>query len=136
MVHDINTKVRGHNTIFKLDISKAYDNIDWSFIYKILELFGFNNNFINLIKRSIEDVWFSIIINGKKHGFFQSTHGLRQGDPFSPALFIIAFDILSRGLNLLFSRFPSLQYTHLGSMQVSHLCFANDIIIFTNGAIN
>lgn len=135
-VHDINVKVRGHNTILKLDIYKAYDNIDWNFIYKIMKLFGFNNNNINMIKRCIEQVWFSIIINGKQYGFFKFNHGVRQDDPISPALYIIASDYLSRGLDLLFNRFPSLQYSHLGSLKVSHIYFVDDIMIFTNGAIN
>ncbi|PKU86252.1 hypothetical protein MA16_Dca002083 [Dendrobium catenatum] len=33
--HDLDVRVRGSNIILKLDISKAYDNIDWNFLYKI-----------------------------------------------------------------------------------------------------
>ncbi|PKU76655.1 5'-3' exoribonuclease 2 [Dendrobium catenatum] len=88
--HDLDIKVRGGNSILKLDISKAYDNISWQFIYNIMHLFGFSLSFINIIKSCIECPLFSLIINGKSFGFFKSSHCLRQGDPMSPTLFIIA----------------------------------------------
>ncbi|PKU62018.1 hypothetical protein MA16_Dca012127 [Dendrobium catenatum] len=66
--------------IIKLDIAKTYDNINWSFIYKMLSLFYFDLKFMNLIKSCIESPFFSIIVNGKTHGYFQASHGLRQGD--------------------------------------------------------
>ncbi|PKU73811.1 integrator complex subunit 11 [Dendrobium catenatum] len=55
---DLDAKVRGGNMILKLDIAKAYDNINWEFIYKILSLFGFDCTFINLIKNCIESPFF------------------------------------------------------------------------------
>ncbi|PKU71421.1 integrator complex subunit 11 [Dendrobium catenatum] len=58
MTHDINTKVKGGNFILKLDITKAYDNLSWEFLYKVLSLFGFNQQFISLIKNSIEHCFF------------------------------------------------------------------------------
>ncbi|EOY25447.1 Uncharacterized protein TCM_016753 [Theobroma cacao] len=54
-------------------------------------------------------------------------------DPISPSLFILAAEYLSRGLNQLFSRYNSLHYLSGCSMPVSHLAFADDIVIFTNG---
>ena len=62
---------------------------------------------------------------------------MRQGDPLSPSLFIIASEVLSRGLNhLIYSK-----QVHSFSMPrncppISHLAFADDVIIFTNGSKN
>ncbi|PKU86147.1 putative mitochondrial protein [Dendrobium catenatum] len=136
ITHDINVKVKGGNVIFKLDVSKAYDNINWNFLYKILSLFGFNNLFISLIKNSIENCYFSVIINGKHNGFFKSSKGLRQGDTMSPALFIIAMEYLSRGLNDLFLRNQRLNFRTIRGFPISHLSFADYFILFTNGSIN
>ncbi|PKU72355.1 putative mitochondrial protein [Dendrobium catenatum] len=135
IIHDINAKVNGGNIIFKLDITKAYDNLNWDFLYNVLSFFGFNQAFIKLVKNSIENCYFSGIINGGNHGFFKSSQGLIQGDPLSPALFIIAMDYLSRGLEELYKRHTTLLYHTLGGMPVTHLSFADDFIIFSNGSI-
>ncbi|KAI0498608.1 hypothetical protein KFK09_019498 [Dendrobium nobile] len=134
--HDLDEKVRVGNMIMKLDIMKAYDNINWNFIYSILHLFGFDEHFISLIKVCTESPYFSIIVNGKSHGFFKASHGLRQGDPISPTLFIIAADFLSRGLSDLFINCPSLYFRTLGGINISHLCFADDFIVFLNASRN
>lgn len=54
---------------------------------------------IDKIWRIVSNSWFSLLINGKSHGFFHSTRGVKQGDPLSHTLFIIAAEVLARGLN-------------------------------------
>ncbi|KAL0291786.1 UNVERIFIED_CONTAM: hypothetical protein Sangu_3261400, partial [Sesamum angustifolium] len=63
--------------------------------------------------------------------FFHSTHGLRQGYPLSPALFVLAVDYLSRGLERLFAAHPTMFYQAPGLVRVSHLAYADDLMIFT-----
>lgn len=51
----------------------------------------------------------------------------------SPCLFIIVAEFLSRGLDQLYSQYPSLRYNKTAPLCVSHLSFADDVIIFVNG---
>ncbi|WRX16205.1 Reverse transcriptase domain - like 10 [Theobroma cacao] len=133
MIGKINAKSRGGNVVLKLDMAKAYDRLNWEFLYLMMEHFGFNAHWITMIKTCISNCWFSLLINGSLVGYFKSDRGLRQGDSISPLLFILAAEYLSRGINHLFSRYNSLQYLSGCSMPVSHLAFADDIVIFTNG---
>ena len=77
---------------------------------------------------------FSIIVNGKRYGFFHSTRGLKQGDPIYPGLFILGAEVLSRSLNRLHNH-PEYHgfFMETRGPQVNHLSFADDIILFTSG---
>lgn len=77
--------------------------------------------------------WYSIIVNGTRHGFFHSTKGLKQGDPLSPALFILGAEVLSRNLNALHSNQLYKGFLMESKRpQINYLSFANDIIIFAS----
>ncbi|KAL9675615.1 hypothetical protein QQ045_003817 [Rhodiola kirilowii] len=65
--------------MIKLDISKAYDMVDWDFLCQVMELFGFPAQFIKWIRACIGTATFSVMINGGMEGYFSSTRGLRQG---------------------------------------------------------
>ncbi|WRX22756.1 Reverse transcriptase domain - like 10 [Theobroma cacao] len=118
LVSKINYKARGGNVILKLDMMKAYDRLNWDFLYLILEKFGFSCQWIDIIKRCISNCWFSLLVNGHLVGYFKSERGLRQNDSISLLLFILAAKYLSRGC----------------SLNISHLAYADEIMIFTNGS--
>ena len=115
-------------------MAKAYDRVSWQFLITILRRFGFGERFIDMVWRLISNVWFSVLVNGVPYGFFKSSRGLRQGDPLSLALFIIGSEVLSRALNSLVYQSGFVGYKvprHCPS--VTHLAFADDVIIFANG---
>ncbi|KAK6782003.1 hypothetical protein RDI58_019799 [Solanum bulbocastanum] len=134
MIHQIKKPNIGSNVIIKLDMAKAYDRVQWSYTCLVLRKMGFSECFIDMVWRIMANNWYSIIINGKRYGFFKSSRGLKQGDPLSPALFILGAEVLSRSLNRLHNH-PDYHgfFMERKGPQVNHLSFADDIILFTSG---
>jgi hypothetical protein len=67
----------------KLDMAKAYDRLEWSFIKNTLTTMGFPNNLVNTIMNCVSSVSFSILVNGQPSHYFKPNRGIRQGDPLS-----------------------------------------------------
>ncbi|KAL0411073.1 UNVERIFIED_CONTAM: hypothetical protein Slati_3697000 [Sesamum latifolium] len=132
LIHSLECRRADANVIFKLDMTKAYDRVSWEFLYQVLRHKGFPKRWINLEANTVSNCWFLVLVNGEHAGFFHSTGGLQQGDPLSPALFILAADYLSRGLDRLFVAHTSMYYQTPGRIRVSHLPYADDMMIFTN----
>ena len=84
----------------KLDIQKAYDMVNWRFLCKTLEAFGFSHQWINLIFKCISTTKISVLVNGSPEGFFKISRGIKQGDPLSPFLYIIMAKAFGRLIKL------------------------------------
>lgn len=69
-------------------------------------------------------------MNGRPNGFFPGKKGLRQGDPFSPYLFIMCMDILSRLLDVAATAEAFAYHPKCRSLELNHFIFADDLIIF------
>ena len=117
----------------KIDLKKAYDSIRWGCILDILTAIGTPSILLRCIKACITTPKFSICVNGELTGFFASKRGVRQGDPLSPFLFLIAMKAFSRSLSkvVLHPRFDF--HPKCKAINLSHLCFADDIFLFAKG---
>ena len=80
--------------VIKVDLEKAYDRLEWSFIKMVLEHFGFPEMLIKLIMCCVSTTTTSILFNGSKLDSFQPSRGIRQGDPISPYLFLLCMEFL------------------------------------------
>lgn len=116
-------------------MAKAYDRFEWRFLLRAMKVFGFSDSARDLIYRNICDIWYSLKINGEYTGNFRSFRGVRQGDPLSPLLFVLAQQILSTNLKRAIQRNSVTSYS-IGRQDhpISYLFYADDVLIFTNGS--
>ena len=74
----------------KLDMKKAYDRVEWVYLDAIMRWLGFHHRWVDTIMRFVRSVSFLVLFNGDKLESFRPTHGIQQGDPISPYLFLQA----------------------------------------------
>jgi hypothetical protein len=115
----------------KLDMSKAYDRVEWDYLKKMMLKLGFNEKWVALIIECVTSVSYSILVNGDPKGYVKPSRGLRLGDPLSLYLFLIC----AEGLTALLwkaEREKVIQGISIsrGGPRVSHLFFADDSLIF------
>jgi hypothetical protein len=79
--------------LFKVDFEKAYDNVDWFFLYNVLIKRGFSHKWNALVFNIMTSGWVSIKINDEIASFFPTYRGVRQGDPLSHILFNAVVDV-------------------------------------------
>ena len=79
LVKDYHKDSVSSRCVMKIDISKAFDSVQWPFLLQILVVVGFPERFIHWIKLCVTTPSFSVQVNGDLAGHFQSSRGLRQG---------------------------------------------------------
>lgn len=110
------------------DMEKAYHRVKWVFVLKVMEIFYFWDQAMYSC--------FLILINGCPHDKIYPTQGICQGDPLSPSLFILYFEILSR-LMMKEERHGRMRGIKLcrGALAVSHILFANGLLLFVRATL-
>jgi hypothetical protein len=89
------SKKKKGDMVFKLDLEKAYDRVNWNFLKDTLQMFNFPQRIISLIMFGFSASSNSILWNGSKTKAFTPICRLRQGDPLSPYLFVFVWNALA-----------------------------------------
>ncbi|CAL5438187.1 unnamed protein product [Camellia sinensis] len=129
-------KAKNKGLLIQLDFEKAFDSINWGFLFSMLSNFGFGEKWIKWIKECVITVRLSVLVNGSPTEEFSPQRGLRQGDPLSPLLFNLA----AEGLHKLLSRASQLDLikgVKVGhnSVLLTHLQFADDTLLFCEAQV-
>ena len=120
--------------VLKIDLSKAYDRVSWTFLRIVLSKMGFTIPFITWIMSTLSSVYFGLLINGAASSFFKAGRGLRQGCPLAPLLFLIVVEGLSRAL-LSAKECGVLRGISFGNdISISHVLFVDDIVMVSDGS--
>lgn len=117
----------------KIDISKAFDSVQWQFLLKTLEALGFPLMFIHWIWLCISSASFSVQVKGELADFFGSKRGLSQGCSLSPYLPVICMSVLSKTLDKAATQRMFVYHTLCHNLSLTHLCFADDLMVFNKG---
>ena len=115
--------------MLKIDLAKAFDRLEWSFVSEALHRHGLNTNFINLIHTCISTPTLAVLVNDEPSDYFNPQRGLRQGCPLSPYLFVIAINELSIRLQEALHNNLSGISLGTGAPPIHWLLFADDLIL-------
>ena len=116
---------------WKLDMSKAYDRVEWNLWEATMLKMGFNARWVALIMSCINSASYSILVNGVPNGDIWPSRGIRQGDSLSPYLFLICSEALNCQLQQA-ARSKAIKGFSLckNGPKISHLFFADDTLLF------
>lgn len=106
-------------SMIEIDLKKAYDSVEWPFLFGVMNNLGMRTRFINWVMECVSQGSYVVQVNERPTAPFQANKGLRQGHPLSPFL------IWTMHLNPSFSHRPSCKRVRL-----THLIFANDLQLF------
>lgn len=116
--------------LFKVDFEKAYDSLSWDYLLEIMQIMGFNSKWCCWIKELLKSARASGLVNGSPTDEFQIHHGLRQGDPLSHFLFILAMEGLHVALML--ARMANVfRGVTISGIEISHLMYADDVMLIS-----
>ena len=95
ILHDIENNM-SDSIILLQDQEKAFDRVEWDWLFSTLRYFGFGEKFINWLITLYKNSKSSLMTNGCQSAYFDITRGIRQGDSLSALLYIIQLEPLAQ----------------------------------------
>ena len=137
LINEYHKKKGARRITIKVDIAKAFDTLSWSYLFSCLEGIGVVPPlFICWLRACVCTPSSMVGYNGTVNNYFKGTRGLKQGDPLSPYLFIIAMNCLSKLLSSASSNETIGFHPRTQSKRLTHLSFTDDLLIFIDGSLS
>ena len=127
IINNYNTKDK-QGFIMTLDFTKAFDTLEWNFMFKVMKFFNFGESFIKWIKLLYEEPISYIKNNGHLSEQISISRGIRQGCPISGLLFILAVEVLA----LRIRSSISLKGLPIGNKHIKISQYADDGVLYLN----
>jgi len=116
--------------LLKLDFAKAFYTIEREPMINIMKHMRFNDKWLSWIKSIFSSGRSSILLNGLPGRQFQCRHGVRQGDPLSPIIFVFAANLLQSAINDAYRRgLIHLPFPCNGQMDYPIVQYADDTLL-------
>jgi len=112
--------------MFLIDFEKAFDKLEWSFLFKTLEFFNFGQDLINWIKVFYSNISSCVTNNGHSSTYFNLSCGVRQGCPLSPLLYILCSEIL----NCMIRKDDNIKGIKIADVDILLSAYADDTTIY------
>jgi len=114
--------------LISLDAKKAFDSVSHKYMHKVLEAYGFSNEFIDTVKMLYNDIKATVLVNGYKSTIIKILRSVKQGDALSCALFILCIDPLIRKID----SNPNIKPVPIPRSRFSNLSITNKISGFAD----
>ncbi len=110
--------------VFSLDAEKAFDRLEWNYMWAVLQCFGFGEHFVSMIKTLYHSPAASVITGNIISPSFPLQRGTRQGCPLSPLLFCLSLEPLAQAIRKSEVSIKIIDHNHSISL------YADDIILY------
>lgn len=118
----------------KIDLEKVYNIVEWSFVRGCLHSCNINEHSVKLILDRVSKALSSVLVNGRKSDSFNHIKGLWQGNLMSTYLFNICLEALTQSIqNASDSKDWTPFWVGRKKVPISHLLFADDLVIWESG---
>ena len=109
-----------------LNAEKAFDCVEWQYLFQVLEIYGFGQTFLKRGKLLYNEPQAAVQTNDIISSYFKLGHGTRQGSPLSPLLFYLALEPLAAAIR----KDPNIPRVPIAGTTHKRMLYADDILIF------
>ena len=108
-----------------IDFKKAFDTVEWHYLFDCLKAFNFGPDLINWVKTFYRNIESCVINNGLTSDYFTLAQGVRQGDPLSRYLFLLVIETLAISIR----KNPEIEGIKIGNNETKVLQYADDTTV-------